>query len=198
MNSDEGDLWPDEITVDALSPAMILNQQAEALTRRTQGLVRGDLSVIEDPRTVSTLHFDLVAPAVPYRRRILVVRYNGNAVYPAVITSHDAITLSSGTHPGVGWGIEGFEDRQRPRVSYTPSEFEKYVAQILSSGRVKSAVLALIAKTNDVRRCFIVRNDSGDSVTSPAASTESEPAQPDESPPPAEDSLPADDTGDAN
>jgi hypothetical protein len=194
MNDEEGDLWPDEITVDVVSPAMILNKQADALARRTQGMVRGDVSIEEVTHGPSTLFFDLVAPAASYRRRILAVRFSESLVYPAVLTSHDKIELPRGPTPATNWGLQA-EEARRSRVAYTPSEFERYLAAIFSSGRVKSAVLSLIAKSNEVRQCLSVRRDSRDSTPDPTTRTTSEHSQPEESPVFEEDSLPMDSDG---
>ncbi|QJW97673.1 hypothetical protein FTUN_5250 [Frigoriglobus tundricola] len=43
MADDNSDLWLKDLVVDVLSPIMILNERAESLAKRTQGIVKGEV-----------------------------------------------------------------------------------------------------------------------------------------------------------
>ena len=64
------DLWGDSVRLDVITPAMLLNSQATALTARTQGLIRAQLTA-QHTGNLTTVHFDALAPAAGNRRRRL-------------------------------------------------------------------------------------------------------------------------------
>lgn len=152
MEDSEVDLWPVDIDVDALSPLMILNQQAEILAKRTKGLVRGDISIDERTDEVSEILFDLLSPAASYRQRILTIRQSGDLVYPALITSHVFVDLGQGITPEFGdkWSVDP-KEIYLSRLAYTPKALENYLSLIFSSLEVKAIILSLIARSNQLQ-----------------------------------------------
>jgi len=150
MADEPADFWPDDIAIDALSPAMIFNQQSEMLARKTKGLIHGEL-VLEESDQLVKLYFDLVATAASFRHRLLIVRY-GEAVYPAVLTAMRQTDFPEHLNllPSKTWGVND-EEKERSRVAFTPEEFEELFKSVINSKRAKASVLSLIAKSNETK-----------------------------------------------
>ena len=151
MSVDPPDFWPTDISLDALSPAMILSQQAEALSRRTRGLVVAEL-IQDQGDDIVRLAFDLVAPTSRYQHRLLMIRYVRGTVYPAVITVSRLTDIpKNGVKPALDWGVTE-DEIERSRVAYSSTEFENLLRVILGSPQSKATIVSLIAKTNETKQ----------------------------------------------
>lgn len=155
MANDNSDLWPPDLVVDVLSPIMILNEQAEALTKRTQGIVKGEVlpGVAGKLKQVS---FDLVAPALRIRQRILHVRYREEFPYPAVLIagplSRGSITFDpkSADHADpTEWMLSGDEQHQA-RLAHTPSDVRELLKVVFNAPSNRATLFSLVARSNEV------------------------------------------------
>src|SRR5262245_45532269 len=83
------DLWPEDIKADIRTPSMILKAQAQALRKRTKGLLVAEVEARRqlDPG-LHALRFDVVAPPFHYARNALFqVTHNPEQPYPAAFIS---------------------------------------------------------------------------------------------------------------
>src|SRR4051812_49307568 len=84
MSTTIPDLWSDKISQSILAPRAILAAQAERLSRRTGGLVEGQLDAQENENNM-VLRLDLFALALGFRETILTARHRQDRVYPVTI-----------------------------------------------------------------------------------------------------------------
>jgi hypothetical protein len=153
MANDKSDLWPPDLVVDVLSPIMILNEQAEALAKRTQGIVKGEVlpSVAGKFKQIS---FDLVAPAVGVRQRILRVRYSEEFPYPVVLIAppfYRLIVLSTFddyADPET-WNLSD-DEKSLARLAHTPNEVRECLKTVFNSSTTRTMLFSLVARSNEV------------------------------------------------
>jgi hypothetical protein len=149
------DLWPPDIVVDVLSPQMILNEQAEALAKRTQGILRGEVlpGVAE---TFAQLNFDIVAPAVGLRQRLLSARYSYERPYPVVLIAdpfvrHLGIARESADYAEPKqWKLSSEREESQARLASTPNDVRDLLKLLFHAATTKAALLSLIARSNEV------------------------------------------------
>src|SRR5207244_13081321 len=81
--------WPPVLKPNILTPAAILQQQAQALGEQTKGVLVGAVVKGSSPDTSKVLlHLDIIAPALDnYRRRILSAHHEANAAHPVFLDS---------------------------------------------------------------------------------------------------------------
>lgn len=151
-------LWSPEIKPTTQSPFAILDIQAKALTKQTNGILVGDLKVVNSPENKTTLYLDMVVPALNnFRHGVLTATYDRDAMYPVKV---DAACFrqprDTGTpqplpfqtvNPGPLLQALGAKD---VTVAASDEEFRQLVALVLSSDEVKSTAQSLIARANDV------------------------------------------------
>jgi len=150
MSTELLDLWPTDLDLDAPSPLMILNIQAEALTRRTKGVIRGEVTLNSEVPTggeasVEQLNFDLVAPAVGFRQRLLFVRYGKETLYPVAVMS-DAFENQAPTTI-----TPTTSDRTRAHFAASPQEVKELLKLVFNAPTTKATLSSLIARSNEVR-----------------------------------------------
>lgn len=154
MATDSTDLWPTDLVVDVLSPTMILNEQAEALAKRTQGIVRGEV-LPGNSSDLEQLTFDLVAPAIGNRQRLLRVRYAPDLPYPVVLI---ASPLSRELHEMLldavdpkAWKLNP-QDVSQARLAHTPNEMREFLKRIFNAPTTRSMLFSFVARSNEFTR----------------------------------------------
>jgi hypothetical protein len=145
------DLWGDEIRLDVRTPLMILNAQADMLSRKTKGVIKADISEKKYRESWTVIHFDLLAPSAhSVRTRILAIMHANLEAYPVTVagTALAEETIFERLKPGSNSTIPN-EAVSIQRIIYTEDEFLKAVRVILRSGFVLSKIQSLIAKSNE-------------------------------------------------
>ncbi|MDY3562098.1 hypothetical protein R5W23_003544 [Gemmata sp. JC673] len=154
MATNESDLWPADLVVDVLSPTMILNEQAEALAKRTQGIVRGEIYP-GNAGQFEQLIFDLVAPAVGVRQRILNVRFAHDFPYPVVLLAKpfDFKDDSGWPHaqaaPARNWNLSN-DEVYLSRLAHSPAEMRDLLKLVFNAPQTRAMLFSLIARSNEV------------------------------------------------
>ncbi|MBN9121634.1 MAG: hypothetical protein J0I06_21225 [Planctomycetes bacterium] len=155
MAEDDSDLWPADIVVDVVPPVAILNEQAEALAKKTQGIVKGEVRSNTTDQ-FEQLSFDLVAPAVGLRQRILLMRFVRDFPYPVVLIAApltSPLAGSSGSPEArdllLTWKLSDAEQRQA-RLAHTPREVRELLKTIFNAPATRGALFSLIARSNEV------------------------------------------------
>jgi hypothetical protein len=127
------------------SPREILEAEAAELTRRTGGLLIGDLRMSKDD-DATMIRFGAVAPALGGGRQgILVAIHPNDEDYPAWI--HAACFPRSMNFPPSAL-LTPAEDKEF--VASGPEQFRRLVEKVLRSHEVKAVVQSLIARSNEV------------------------------------------------
>jgi len=179
MNVSESDLWPSDVVVDVLSPLMILNEQAEALTKRTQGIVRGEV-LPGNAGTFEQLSFDIVAPAIAIRQRLLLARFSKEMPYPVVLIAAPLVRHFSTANVTqiadeqaeiAHWKLSSERELSQARLASSPSEVRALLRLVFHAPATKAALLSLIARSNEVTGSTRAGNEEG---TTPAPSPPSE------------------------
>lgn len=155
MPNESHDFWPD-IRSDVRSPAMILNEQAEALLKKTRGVIQPDL-LEECSRGIVKLYFDIVAPAANnYRQRVLTVRQKESGTYPAVITASSLSQFNG--HGKYKYRLAKFVEWEMADaegicsyLTQDPEEFDNLTAMVLQSVSVRTSLISLLAKSNEAK-----------------------------------------------
>jgi len=126
MDNNDLDLWPADFgEISTTSPASILRKQAKALTERTNGVLRGDVS---SRSSQGTFHHSLyvVAPTLKnYKYRLLKVSH-GIGFYPATIDFHD-----------------------REMNAFDEDDLIQALRTVLHSEEAKRVIQALLSQSND-------------------------------------------------
>jgi hypothetical protein len=127
------DLWSDDISVDVLTPLAILRAQVQGLERRTQGVLEVQISSV--PKGNDMEHwFDLVAPALGFRERILNATHAWDRVYPVKVEA--ACFAAKG---------------KLTQTALSQEEFVDLIREVLRSGEVRSSIQSLIARSNEAK-----------------------------------------------
>ncbi len=150
MSSRIPDLWSDQISSDVLTPLVILRAQIPGLQRRTKGVVESEINSVIKAKSV--IHnFDLMAPALGTRERILIVTHDRDRVYP--------VTLEAAYFARKHGSVE--------MTAMYEEEFISLVAEVLSSPDVLSAIQSLVARSNEISSSAL-SDDEADSTTGAA------------------------------
>lgn len=166
-------LWP-TIDMETRTPRELLEEQAEALSTRTQGLLLGRVEVAQhEHKTV--IDFVIEAPRLRYRHVLFKVEHNTELAFPAVIISSEVATTQreevdafgrSGDRlveeevvTEAGASLSGFPARPptttriktfKKRVVYpnahSQEEFIAYLRTILAAPSTQAVVNSLIAR----------------------------------------------------
>ena len=148
MPSKIPDLWSDDITVDVLTPLAILRAQVQGLERRTKGLLEVEINSQEKDREVEHW-FDLVAPALGFRERILQVIHGKFMVYPVRLFA-EGLDQGSGT-------------------AMSQEEFVNLLRKVLRSGQVRASIQSLIARSNETKAPSGPLTPGGTAAIAPSA-----------------------------
>ncbi len=140
------DLWPDDIRVDVLAPLVILRTQESNLRRRTQGILEGHVSTVEDNGLIYH-KLDVFAPALGYSRTVLAAKHGHDSPYPVTVISQAFVSKPK----AIPIPAMPFERPDNERDAATEDEFIKLVREVLQSGHVKAIVQSLIARSNELR-----------------------------------------------
>ena len=168
-----GDLWPDDIKSQTVrSPQSVLEEQAVALKRRTNGLLlgevrRNEISDEEDEVVRIVLGFEIYAPELDKRVNLFEVIHGPNFEYPAAFVppddntpdylrekyyqpgEKDAMKAMRAVHTFADEILKG-EGRwvENEWVAKTPLVFSEKLRVILAMPVVTGVVLSLIGKSN--------------------------------------------------
>lgn len=148
MPTTTADLWPDDIAVEVLSPVMILKQQAEAISKKTKGLVKGDVRKISIENS-EEIAFDLLAPALGLREELLTVRYKRGYPYPSSVSAaalEGSLRLQSPQTP-TNWEI--LEPENPCEVAYTPVEFLTILRKVFGARDTLAVISSILARSNE-------------------------------------------------
>jgi hypothetical protein len=173
-------LWPSDIKPTILSPRTILEGQAQALTKKTNGLLVGDLRVSHDEEKNRTyLSLDVVVPALNnYRHRILTATHARETIYPTRIDADyfkpsPNEMVSSQMTPVLNALNKRPRDREENEAA-SDEEFRTLVGHVLQSHLVKAALVSLIARANEILSARD-RQDQGETTPSGGESPEVSP-----------------------
>ncbi len=148
MSATIPDLWSDDIEVNLVSPVAILRAQTGFLERKTQGVLRAEVtSTTSDNREIHSL--DLIAPALNgYRKSILSAAHAKDMIYPVTVRSEGLIPPDRGLGDALARLAMGSSGPDRKSVS-SQTELIEVVREILQSGYVRSLIHSLIARSNE-------------------------------------------------
>jgi hypothetical protein len=161
VSEPDRDFWGEGLDVTVLTPAVLLHEQGEVLTKKTQGVLRADPSA-EIGGGFFTLYFDVVSPAVGRRVRLMQVKHREDAPYPSLLTAEalevPELNLGIGTTLVVGssqiafagaWGVTVAQAR-RSRVARDQQEFLSMLQEVLGSPATRGNLQSLLALTNEL------------------------------------------------
>jgi hypothetical protein len=135
MANEIPDLWGDDIDVDVVPPHVILKTQAEAISRRTKGLLTA--SVTEDfqkdggGKTHWSFALILNAPSLGYDEELLELSHADNQLYPV------RLSMLSGD--------------SNSRHCNNQRELLAALAEALTSPTTKAVIASLLARVNELR-----------------------------------------------
>jgi hypothetical protein len=149
MSNATTDLWPEDLVVNVQTPAMILNEQAEALGKRTQGIVRSSTSDSYQG-TLRSIDFELTAPVIGFRARLLQVRHEEERPYPCVVVA-GALRDDPELEPEDAdtWALTPAEFEQACEAE-SPDELRKLLRTVFNAPETKSMLFSLVARSNEV------------------------------------------------
>jgi hypothetical protein len=155
MSIEIPDLWSEGIRVDVLSPLAILRGQENLLRKRTKGILE---AIITTTNGVTQLehHFDLLAPLLQYRERLLTARHKIKLVYPVEVIADVFVPKENQSFPAlpispIYKALGSFKLPANVRVAATQEEFVKLIREVLHSPDVNALAQSLIAKSNELK-----------------------------------------------
>jgi hypothetical protein len=154
MASDESDLWPSDLAVDVVPPLTILNEQAEALSKKTGGIVKAEIVHVAVAGAFTQYGLDLWAPAIGFRHRLLLVRYDHTMPYPVVLIAASLLQPMDYHDPNEPdqetWKLNEIETKQA-RLAYTPKNVRDLLKSIFNSPSTRAALFSMVARSNEVK-----------------------------------------------
>ncbi len=123
MTTEMEDFWPDLDPSAARTPAGVLKAQAAALTRKTNGLLQGEVVTFFSEEEIYH-RLEIIIPALDYRYALIVVHHSGTP-YP--------VYVDSGPVPGK----KSFDDER---------DFKSWLRTALSATATKNIVENLLAQ----------------------------------------------------
>ncbi len=146
MTTEIPDLWDEDIKVDVLPPVVILRVQAEAISRKTHGILSATVRTEVEgsgeggKRNLEETHIlELTAPAYGYSEEILKVVHPESRVYPAKIELPERINWGNGTVT-------------HANTAATVDEFYTLLREALRSPLTRSSIDTLLARSNETRQ----------------------------------------------
>jgi hypothetical protein len=161
------DLWGPKISVDSLTPASILRAQASILTKRTQGIVRGDVDVSISGNDIVRARLSLLSDTLggEYTEAVLDIVYGKRILYPCLLNSMAFEYDDTGEH---SMAIHQLSDDIRAhipdgnynlsRIAHNESAFIKLLGIVFASDTVQNTITSLIANANE---SFIKEDEEG-------------------------------------
>jgi hypothetical protein len=138
------DLWPDEFKVDVQTPVTVLRVQAQALARKTRGILKAEVETEVWQKDYSQHRFVVIAPAVNGLRQTLVtVRNEKDLPYPATVYSPAINGLIVAHFVSPGSGGPGSTD------VFDEDELKRTLGLVLGSKEVRAVIISLIARSNE-------------------------------------------------
>lgn len=173
MPESHQNLWP-AIDLETKTPRELLEEQADALSARSQGVLTAHVEV-DDHEDKHVLAFIIEAPRLDYRHILFRIEHGAALPYPAVIISRDVATekkeeeeydelgdriveeevVSEGEHsamyglihrPARTTRIKRFRKRILYPNAHSDKEFTHYLSKILKSPSTLAVINSLIAR----------------------------------------------------
>jgi hypothetical protein len=133
MANEIPDLWGDDIDVDVVPPHVILKTQAEAISRRTKGLLTASVTedFQKDSEGKTSWFFSLIlnAPSLGYDEELLELSHDDKHLYPVRLTMLSGIASS--------------------RTCNNQPELLTALAEALTSPTTKAVIASLLARVNE-------------------------------------------------
>ena len=132
--------WPDEISVDVVTPLTVLRTLASSLEQKTKGILRAEIVHSHLREDLVQLSFDIVAPAVGhYRHQLLIAQHHPELVYPVDLTG-DFLDDS----------INGQGYYRYTQTLSTQQQLEKALMESIRSPNTLAVINSLIARSSEV------------------------------------------------
>ncbi len=146
------DFWSDEIRVNVLTPLAILRAGEGSLEKKTNGLLRTEVSSTTSPEFMAHT-LELIAPSLNQRRvGLLSATHHTGEVYPVLVKSRGFLPVYSFWRNLSAAIIDDPPDSYLPddeREANSQDEFIKLVVEALHSPNITALILSLIAKSNE-------------------------------------------------
>ncbi len=144
MPTEIPDLWGDDIRVDIVPPLVVLKTQAEAISRRTKGMLTADVSSsrdVDDDGAVECRHKLLLqARSIGYHgEELLQIQHYENRYYP--------LTIELPT--GIVWDYADSDTPTAYRRCNDQDELLAALGRALTSPPTKAALNSLLARVNE-------------------------------------------------
>ena len=145
------DLWPRiDFNFEVETPAGLLKFQADLLSDKTGGILRGELSSFTE-RNILFTTFWIIAPRLDHYRYALIKTVSGATLYPVYVYDYSISESPSGpnSYPGVEVKFPGIiESLERASFAvYSQAEFERAVKEILSSPETATIIHSLMSQS---------------------------------------------------
>jgi hypothetical protein len=146
------DFWSDEIRVNVLTPLAILRAGEGSLEKKTNGLLRTEVSSTTSPDFMAHT-LELIAPSLNQRRvGLLSATHRTGEVYPVLLKSRGFLPPYSFWRESSRHGDmdpEAFSPPDDEREANSQDEFTRLVVEALHSPNITALILSLIAKSNE-------------------------------------------------
>ena len=140
------DLWSKiDFDTETETPVGLLKSQANMLTEKTNGLLKGEL-LINTEHSIIYNTFYIVAPKLDSYRCALIKVVSGPALYPAYVYDQSGVDYGE----GILVKLSGSDRYDIPRASFVVSDyaqFESAVQRILSSKETADIIRSLISQS---------------------------------------------------
>jgi len=150
MANEIPNVWPEDITLDIVTPQAILRIQAENLRTQTKGLLHARVTRTESDRE-ALYELDVIAPVLGSTHRVLNARHGKDVVYPVIV---DAECFRREHKEADFQAIQTVLLGRKPRhpgAASTQDEFLKVIETVLGSNEVRSLLQSLIARSNEAQ-----------------------------------------------
>ena len=158
------DLWGGNIDVDVVPPLVILKTQAEAIARRTKGVLTGNVTTVfgGEESKGQTIHQLLInAPSLGYTEHLLSVTHGEDRVYPSEVRMPVAISWLPGkerpvsiTNISITNIMEAVNDPASPRYTIACVSQDALISALrvaFTSPPVTATLNSLLARVNEQR-----------------------------------------------
>ena len=144
MPTEIPDLWGDDIRVDVVPPIVVLKTQAEAISRRTKGMLTAEISSstdVDDDGAVECRHkLILQARSIGYYgEELLQIQHYESRYYPLTIELPIAIV----------WDYKITDTPSYIRRCNDQDELLEALGRALTSPPTKAALNSLLARVNE-------------------------------------------------
>jgi hypothetical protein len=137
-------MWPDEISVDVVTPLTRLRVLASELEQRTKGILQARIDTFPRDEGKVEQHFEIVAPALShYEHQLLIAKHHHEIVYPTILIGEFVDEKQSQFSGETSY-------TKQSRVAATEKELDTAIGEILRSPRTLSVIQSLIARSKEV------------------------------------------------